>query len=69
MNEEQLKGKDFSRSLYVVEDVKAGEKASIKNIKSIRPGFGLHPKFLNEILNMKFKKDIEKGTRVSFDLF
>ena len=69
LTSKQIKSKDFSRSLYVVEDVKAGEKASIKNIKSIRPGFGLHPKFLNEILNMKFKKDIEKGTRVSFDLF
>jgi pseudaminic acid synthase len=65
----QKKGKDFSRSLYVVEDVRAGEKASIKNIKSIRPGFGLHPKFLHEILNKRFKKDVEKGTRVSFDLF
>lgn len=65
----QLKGKDFSRSLYVVEDVKAGDIASIENIKSIRPGFGLHPKFLHEILNKRFKKNVEKGTRVSFDLF
>jgi len=69
LTSKQLKGKDFSRSLYVIEDIKAGEIASIENIKSIRPGFGLHPKFLHEILNKRFKKDVEKGTRVSFDLF
>lgn len=65
----QLKGKDFSRSLYVVKDVKKGDMVSMENIRSIRPGFGLHPKHLNALLDKRFNKDVEKGTRVSFDLF
>jgi pseudaminic acid synthase len=65
----QISGRNFSRSLYVVKDVKAGEIANSENVKSIRPGFGLHPKYLNNILNKKFKKDVEKGTRLSHDLF
>jgi pseudaminic acid synthase len=68
LTEKQLKGKDFSRSLYVVEDVKAGELVSEKNVRSIRPGFGLHPKHWNEVLNKKFNKDFEKGTRLDFGL-
>ena len=69
LTSKQIKSKDFSRSLYIVKDIKEGDLITEENVRSIRPGFGLHPKFLNEILNMKFKKDIEKGTRVSFDLF
>jgi len=69
LTENQKKGRDFSRSLYVIKDVKAGETANTENVKSIRPGFGLHPKYLKDILNKKFKKDIEKGTRLSYDLF
>jgi pseudaminic acid synthase len=61
----QLKGKDFARSLYVVEDVKAGEIVSEYNVKSIRPGFGMHPKHFSEIIGKKFIKDVTKGTRMS----
>jgi len=66
LTEKQLKGKDFSRSLYVVEDVKKGELVTEKNVKSIRPGFGLHPKHLSFVLNKKFNNNFERGTR--FDL-
>lgn len=66
LTEKQAKGKDFSRSLYVVEDMKAGEVITEKNVRSIRPGFGLHPKYYNEILGKKVKKDIEKGERIEF---
>ncbi len=66
LTEKQLKGKAFSRSLYIVEDVNEGELVTEKNVKSIRPGFGLHPKHLPFVLNKKFNKNFEKGTR--FDL-
>lgn len=61
----QLKGKDFSRSLYVVEDVKEGDEITDKNVKSIRPGFGLHPKYYEFVMGKKFISDLEKGTRLS----
>jgi pseudaminic acid synthase len=64
LTERQLKGKDFSRSLYVVEDIKAGDIISEKNIKSIRPGFGMHPKFYYEILGKTSIKDLQKGDRI-----
>lgn len=68
LTEKQAKGKDFSRSLYVVEDIKTGEIITKENVRSIRPGFGLHPKYYNEILGKKAIVDIEKGTRFGFQL-
>ena len=67
LTEKQLKGKDFSRSLYVVEDVKEGELLTEKNVRSIRPGFGLHPKYLPEIQNKRFVADYTKGTRLTWE--
>lgn len=68
LTQKQAKGKDFSRSLYVVENIKTGDLVSEKNVRSIRPGFGLHPKYLNQILGKVFVKDINKGERMSLDL-
>lgn len=68
LTEKQVKGKDFSRSLYIVEDVKAGEVLTDKNIRSIRPGFGLHPKYYREILGKPVKNDIERGERFTIDM-
>lgn len=62
ISEKVKKNKKFARSLFVVEDVKEGDVLSEKNIRSIRPGYGLHPKYYNEILGSVFTKDIEKGT-------
>ncbi len=67
LTEKQIKGKDFSRSLYVVEDMKAGDFISEKNVRSIRPGFGLHPKHYTEILGKKVTQDIERGDVMSLD--
>lgn len=69
LTEKQAKGKDFARSLYVVEDIKEGELFTEKNIRSIRPGFGLHPKYFNEILGKKSRTTLEKGVRLKFEHF
>ena len=68
LTKKQIKGRDFSRSLYIVDDVKKGQIVSEKNVRSIRPGFGLHPKYLSQVLGKKFIFDVEKGTRFSLDL-
>ena len=62
----KIKGREFCRSLYVAEDVKAGDIITEKNVRSVRPGYGLHPKFLNEIMERRFVKDMKKGDRLDF---
>ena len=61
--------KIFSRSLFIVKDVKKGEIISEKNVRSIRPGNGLHPKYYHNILGKIFRKDCEKGTPLNWSLF
>lgn len=65
----QSKGRDFSRSLYVVEDINTGDILTENNIRSIRPGYGLHPKHYNEILGSVALRSAKKGERVTFELF
>lgn len=67
LTEKQQKGKDFSRSLYVVADVEEGEVFTEKNIRSIRPGYGMHPRFYREILGKKAKHRMEGGDRLSLE--
>jgi pseudaminic acid synthase len=62
LTEKQAKGRDFSRSLYIAENIKAGEIFTDKNLRSVRPGFGLHTKYFNEIIGKKSNQDLEKGT-------
>ena len=63
----KIPGRAGCRSLYVAENMKKGDVISEKNVRSIRPGHGLHPKFLPELLGKKVNRDLEKGTRFSFD--
>ena len=60
-------GRAFSRSLYVAENMKKGEVITEINVRSVRQGYGLHPKYLPEILGKKVNRDIEKGTRFTLD--
>ena len=69
LTDKQHNGRNFARSLYVIKDVKKGERISNDNIKSIRPGFGMHPKFLPRIIGKVFKKDIEFGTALKQNHF
>ncbi len=65
LTEKQQKGREFSRSLYAVKDIKMGEKFANENVRSIRPGFGLHPKYLNDIIGKNARRSFEKGDRLS----
>lgn len=68
LTEKSKKSREFSRSLFVVEDTKAGAVFTDANVRSIRPGFGLAPKYIKDILGRKTKKDVKRGTPLSWDL-
>ncbi len=63
----EMSNYNFRRSIFIVKDVKAGEKITEDNIRSIRPGDGLKPKFYEEVLGKTFAKDLPAGTPLSFD--
>lgn len=58
----------FRRSLFVVTDLKAGDVLSDSNVRSIRPGFGLHPRYLDHVLGRRVRRDVPRGTPLSWDL-
>ena len=58
----------FRRSLYVAEDIKAGDAFTNENLKVIRPGYGLEPKFYSTFLGKRVLKSVARGTPVSWDL-
>ena len=62
-----LPEREFGRSLYIAEDVKAGDVITEKNLRSVRPIFGLHPKFLKECLGKRVNRNMEKGERMSLE--
>jgi pseudaminic acid synthase len=64
----ESKSRQFRRSLFVTEDVKAGEPFTEKNVRSIRPGNGLHTRHLRELLGRKSARDVKKGTPMSWEL-
>ncbi|MBK9743927.1 MAG: pseudaminic acid synthase [Saprospiraceae bacterium] len=64
----QKKGRDFARSLYVAEDIAEGEVFTEKNVRSVRPGFGLHPKYFREIIGEVSNVKVAAGNRFSLDL-
>jgi len=68
LTEKQRLGREFSRSLYVSADSKEGDIITEKNVRSVRPGYGLHPKHLPELLGKKFAKDVSKGMRFDWEM-
>jgi pseudaminic acid synthase len=68
LSERIQKSRELSRSLFVVKDVEAGETLTESHVKSIRPGFGMHPKYLNEVIGKKAKKKIVRGTPLDREL-
>lgn len=69
LNEKREKQRRFCRSLYVSKDIKKGEVFTEENIKSVRPGYGLHPKYLNDVLGKEASKDFKFGDRLEKDTF
>lgn len=69
ISEQEKKSLQFRRSLYIVEDMKAGDVITEKNMRCIRPGLGLSPKYYDTILGRKVRGDVIRGTAMSWDLF
>jgi len=67
LTEKMKAGREFSRSLYIVKDLKNGDILTSDNIRSIRPGFGLHPKYYYEILGKSINRDLDRGEPLTED--
>jgi pseudaminic acid synthase len=68
LTSKQKKNREHSRSLFVIRDMKQGECFTVDNVRSIRPGFGMHPMYFENILGKRAKIDIEKGSPLSWEL-
>jgi pseudaminic acid synthase len=68
LTEKKKKSREFSRSLFVVKDIKEGEAFTEENVRSIRPGYGIKPKHIKSVIGKKARQDLDKGTPVSWDI-
>lgn len=66
--EAQLRSRKNRRSLYAVKDIAAGEILTAENVRSIRPGYGLHPRYLDVVMGRRAQTDIAMGTPLSWDI-
>lgn len=68
LTDKQLAQRDFARSLFIAKDMKAGDILTPDNLRSVRPGFGLHTKYYEELLGKKVISDVSMGTPMSWSL-
>jgi pseudaminic acid synthase len=68
VGEHEAASRVFRRSLFVVQDMKVGEVFTSRSVRSIRPGYGLHTRYLGEVLGRRAAQDIARGTPLSWDL-
>lgn len=66
--EADMKSLQFRRTLYVTQDLESGDMLTSENLRAIRPGYGLPPKFLDDLLGKRVGKDIARGTPMAWDL-
>ena len=69
LSEKVEKNRKFARSLFSVENISKGEQITESNIRSIRPGYGLHPKYFSKIIGTKAKGNIDRGTPLTLEMF
>jgi len=58
----------FRRSIYFIKDLRKGDKISPADIKKIRPGYGLPPKYIDKVLGLRLKEDVKRGTPLSWEI-
>jgi pseudaminic acid synthase len=68
LSEKSKKSREFARSLFVSEDIEAGGELTAQNIRSVRPGFGLHPKHFGDILGKTAVRNLKKGEPLTWDM-
>ena len=68
ISEHEKTSRVFRRSLFVVMDIEAGEEFTEENVRSIRPGYGLPPKYLSKVIGKRAKTEIKRGTPISWDI-
>lgn len=64
----EKKSTQFRRTLYIVQDLKMGDVLTSENVRAIRPGLGLPPKYLDQVIGMTVKQDVKRGAALSWDL-
>lgn len=69
VTEQEKKSLQFRRSLYIVEDMKAGDVITEKNMRSIRPGLGLAPRYYDIVMGKRVRIDVKRGTALTWSLF
>jgi len=65
---EEEKSLVFRRSLYIVEDMRAGDVITAENMRAIRPGYGLSPRYYDMLLGRRVGRDVRRGTPLSWEL-
>jgi len=68
LDEKKKKTREFARSLFVVQDVGEGEEINGSNVRSIRPGYGISPKYINQIYGNKFSLAVKRGTPLAWEM-
>ena len=68
LSEKEAESRPFRRSLFVVKDMRAGDRFTEENVRSIRPGNGLHTRHLGEVLGKRAARNLDRGTPLSWDL-
>jgi pseudaminic acid synthase len=68
LSDKVRKSREFSRSLFVIVDLEQGDTITAENVRSIRPGFGMHPKHLKTVLGMKVNRNVMRGTPLTWEI-